>query len=144
MCFTDPVATGIRHLKLQNLEERIAVADIHSKILDARPPWSNFLHFQAVFGKIWSNNSLAVPLGLAPQSRKSWILRWIGHAPLVSLDPLLIFPLIILFCLMYHCFLVTSTEKQWAEKKSGNSFDENKPRRFDGMVPVESLQSLDQ
>ena len=39
---------------------------------------------------------------------------------------------------------VTSLEKQWAEKKSGNSFDENKPRRFDGMVPVESLQTLDQ
>ena len=33
------------------------VADLHSKILDARPPlsWSNF-HFHAVFGKFWSNN----------------------------------------------------------------------------------------
>ena len=31
-----------------------AVADLHSKILDARPPWgSKFFQFHAVFGKIW-------------------------------------------------------------------------------------------
>ena len=44
----------------------LVVAYLHSKILDARPQ-SNFLHFLAVFGKIWPNNSLAPPLlGLAP------------------------------------------------------------------------------
>ena len=49
---------------------REALADLHSKILDARPPSrSNFLHFHTVYGEIWPNNRLAPP----PPSRKSWI-----------------------------------------------------------------------
>ena len=36
------------------------MAGLHSKILDAPP--SNFLHFHAVFRKIWPNNRLAPPL----------------------------------------------------------------------------------
>ena len=40
------------------------VADLHSKILDARPPWGpKFFQFHAVFGKIWQNRMLAPPLG---------------------------------------------------------------------------------
>ena len=40
-----------------------AVADLHSKILDVRPPWgSKFFQFHAVFGKIWQNRMLAPPL----------------------------------------------------------------------------------
>ena len=39
-----------------------AVADLHSKILDARPPWgSKFFQFHAVFGKFWQNRMLAPP-----------------------------------------------------------------------------------
>ena len=39
------------------------MADLHSKILDARPPWgSKFFQFHAVFGKIWQNCMLAPPL----------------------------------------------------------------------------------
>ena len=50
-----------------------AVADLHSKILDA-PPRPN-LHFYAVFGKIWPNNRLEPPLPLPLE--KSWIHCWI-------------------------------------------------------------------
>ena len=52
---------------LANLDDfeptlREAVADLHSKILDARPPSrSNFLHFHTVYGEIWPNNRLAPP-----------------------------------------------------------------------------------
>ena len=49
-----------------------SVADLHSKILDARPPsWgSKFFQFHAVFGKIWPNRVLAPPPGeLAPPPR---------------------------------------------------------------------------
>ena len=43
------------------------VADLHSKILDARPPWgSKFFQFHAVFGKIWQNRMLVPPGELAP------------------------------------------------------------------------------
>ena len=47
------------------------VADLHSKILDARPPrGSKFFQFHAVFGKIWQNRMLAPPPGeLAPPPR---------------------------------------------------------------------------
>ena len=40
-----------------------SVADLHSKILDARPaPWgSKFFQFHAVFGKFWRNRMLAPP-----------------------------------------------------------------------------------
>ena len=41
------------------------VADLHSKILDARTPpprRSKFFQFHAVFGKIWQNRMLAPPL----------------------------------------------------------------------------------
>ena len=42
----------------------LAVADLHSKILDARPPWgSKFFRFHAVFGKNWQNRMLAPPPG---------------------------------------------------------------------------------
>ena len=37
------------------------VADLHSKILDARPPRSKFFQFHAVFGKIWQNRMLTPP-----------------------------------------------------------------------------------
>ena len=41
-----------------------SVADLHSKILDARPPrGSKFFQFHAVFGKFWRNCMLAPPLG---------------------------------------------------------------------------------
>ena len=48
-----------------------SVADLHSKILDARPPWgSKFFQFHAVFGKIWQKRMLAPPPGeLAPPPR---------------------------------------------------------------------------
>ena len=48
-----------------------AVADLHSKILDARPDpgWSKFFQFHAVFGKIWQNHMLATPGELAPPPR---------------------------------------------------------------------------
>ena len=43
-----------------------AVADLHSKILEAHlPSRSNFLHFHAIFDKFWPINMLAPP-------RKSW------------------------------------------------------------------------
>ena len=56
------------------------MADLHSKILDARPPpWgSKFFQFHAVFGEIWQNRMLAPPprrVG-APSSGKSWIRHW--------------------------------------------------------------------
>ena len=46
-------------------KEGYLVVDFYSKILDA--PRSNFLHFTAIFGKIWSNNRLSTQasLGLA-------------------------------------------------------------------------------
>ena len=38
------------------------MADLHSEILDARPPrGSKFFQFHAVFGKIWQNRLLAPP-----------------------------------------------------------------------------------
>ena len=39
------------------------MADLHSKILDVRPPppGSKFFQFHAVFGKIWQNRKLAPP-----------------------------------------------------------------------------------
>ena len=41
-----------------------SVADLNSKILDARPPWGpKIFQFHAVFGKIWQNRMLAPPLG---------------------------------------------------------------------------------
>ena len=46
------------------------VADLHSKILDARPPRGpKFFQFHAVFGKIWQNRMLASPGKLAPPPR---------------------------------------------------------------------------
>ena len=50
-------------------KEYTSVADLHSKILDARPPprGSKFFQFHAVFGKFWQNRMLAPPPGeLAP------------------------------------------------------------------------------
>ena len=47
-----------------------ALADLHSKILDARPPrGSKFFQFHAVFGKFWQNRMLAPPGELAPPPR---------------------------------------------------------------------------
>ena len=40
-----------------------AVADLHSKILEARPQGSKFFQFHAVFGKIWQNCMLVPPPG---------------------------------------------------------------------------------
>ena len=48
-----------------------SVADLHSKILGARPPppkGSKFFQFHAVFGEIWQNRMLAPP----PPSPGSW------------------------------------------------------------------------
>ena len=59
----------------------LPVSDLHSKILDARPPFfrSNFLHFHSIFGKFWPNNRLALPFwGVAP-SVKSWIRRCLQY-----------------------------------------------------------------
>ena len=54
-----------------------SVADLHSKILDARPRGYKFFQFHAVFGKIWQNRMLAPPKGVgAPSSGKSWIRHW--------------------------------------------------------------------
>ena len=55
-----------------------SVADLHSKIVDARHPLprgSKFFKFHAVFGKFWQNRMLAPsPRGVgAPTSGKSWI-----------------------------------------------------------------------
>ena len=57
-----------------------AVADLHNKILDVRPPWgSKFFQFHAVFGKIKQNRMLAPPRVVgAPFSGKSWICHWDG------------------------------------------------------------------
>ena len=41
---------------------RKAVAEIHRNIFVARPFWLDFLHFYAVFRKIWLNNRLVRPL----------------------------------------------------------------------------------
>ena len=57
--------------------ETLPVADLHSKILNTRPPWgSKFFQFHAVFGKIGQNRMLVRPLPRrvgAPSSGKSWI-----------------------------------------------------------------------
>ena len=60
----------------KDLKNSTPVADLHSKILDARPPWgSKFFHFHAVFGR---KNRLAHPLWeLAPPWGKSWIRHWL-------------------------------------------------------------------
>ena len=56
---------SITQISVQWKFHRSAVVDLHSKILDAPP--SNFLHFHAVFGKIWPNNMLvSAPVGLVP------------------------------------------------------------------------------
>ena len=36
----------------------MSVADLHSKILDARPPGSKFFQFHTVWGEIWQNPML--------------------------------------------------------------------------------------
>ena len=57
----------------------LSVVDLHSKILDARPPpGSKFFQFHAVFGKIWQNRMLA------PPPPESWhpLLREILDPPL--------------------------------------------------------------
>ena len=43
-----------------------SVADLYSRILDAPPPRSNFLHFHAVFGLFLPNNGLASPVSGCP------------------------------------------------------------------------------
>ena len=55
--------------------DTLTVADLHSKILDVRPPWgSKFFQFHAVFGKFWQNRMLAPPQRVgALSSGKSWI-----------------------------------------------------------------------
>ena len=66
--------SGSSQIRKIGINAYIAVADLHSKILDARPPWgSKFFQFHAVFGKIWQNRMLAPPprgVG-APSSGKS-------------------------------------------------------------------------
>ena len=39
-----------------------SVEDIISKMFARSNPWSNFLHFYAVFSKIWPNSRLMPPL----------------------------------------------------------------------------------
>ena len=59
-----------------------AAADLHSKILDSRPPpGSKFFQFHAVFGKFWQNRMLAPPL-------ESWrpILGEILDPPLICFN----------------------------------------------------------
>ena len=45
--------------------QNITVADLHSKILDARSPFlpapSKFFQFHAVYGEIWQNRMLTIP-----------------------------------------------------------------------------------
>ena len=55
----------------------IAVADLHSKILDSYPPRS-ISSFYTVFGENWQNNGFVSAFGagvLPPSSGKSWISR---------------------------------------------------------------------
>ena len=61
-----------RGISTQGVSAR-AVVDLHSKILDARPPWGpKFFQFHAVFGKIRQNRMLAPPPGeLAPPPREN-------------------------------------------------------------------------
>ena len=47
----------------------LAVADLHSKILDAPPRGPKFFQFHAVFGKFWQNHMLAPPGGFGAPSR---------------------------------------------------------------------------
>ena len=55
--------TDCMQMKMKNWTRR-AVADLHSKILDACPPrGSKFFEIHAVFGKIWQNHMLAPLLG---------------------------------------------------------------------------------
>ena len=56
---------GLHEMKKMIVSRLLAVADLHSKILD-NPLQSNFLHFNAVFGKFWPNNRLAPPFRLVP------------------------------------------------------------------------------
>ena len=44
--------------------QNITVADLHSKILDARSPLppSKFFQFHAVYGEIWQNRMLTVAI----------------------------------------------------------------------------------
>ena len=58
----------------------LAVADLHSKILDA-PPRSKFFQFHAVLGTFWQNRMLAPPL--PPESWRPH-LGEILDPPLVS------------------------------------------------------------
>ena len=53
----------VSNVILISMQIHKTVADLHSKILDARPPWgSKFFQFHAVFGKFWQNHMLAPPL----------------------------------------------------------------------------------
>ena len=58
-----PHKSWIRHC-----QGTFAVADLHSKILDAPHPPSNFLHFHTIFGRPLS--------GWCPSLWKSWIRLW--------------------------------------------------------------------
>ena len=59
----------------------LTLADLHSKILDARHPWGpKFFQFHVVFGNFWQNHMLAPPL--PPES-------WRPHLGVI-LDPPLV------------------------------------------------------
>ena len=60
----ETIACMFLHDGPQILEFTAAVADLHSKILDARPPQGpKFFQFHAVFGNFWQNRMLAPPPG---------------------------------------------------------------------------------
>ena len=50
------------------------VADLHSTILDPRPPWSNVFHVHAVVSKFWLNNRLSPTPPFAISARLCEIL----------------------------------------------------------------------
>ena len=63
----------------------VAVADLHRKILHAHPR-SNFLHFHAVFGKFWPNNSFGTPVRLMPPPLLGWCPPGIMDPPIACLQ----------------------------------------------------------
>ena len=77
------LAKGSRFSRIVSFKERryapfmeCTECGLHSKLLDVWPPWSNFVHFHPVFGKIWPiidcNCSSGNP-GSAPETPKAGV-----------------------------------------------------------------------
>ena len=86
------------------------MADVHRKILDARPFGSSFLHFEAVFMKFWPNNRLVLPfLELSslgnPGSADAFVHKKLPLSPVASPsngEDRLVLPHMILSCFTFY------------------------------------------